>query len=94
MTADHDQVACLFLGQVVDLLAWLAIGQVAVFLGQLRVLVDQPIETLPGLVELLLLQLREIHRDVTAESHGHGLDNMHQGQLGPIAHRQLASTMD
>lgn len=30
MAADHDQVAFLILGEVVDFLAWLAVGQVAV----------------------------------------------------------------
>ena len=30
MTADHDQIARLFFGEMMDFLAWLAIGQVAV----------------------------------------------------------------
>ncbi|MNL68282.1 hypothetical protein D3C87_1929840 [compost metagenome] len=57
MAAHHDQVAGLFLGQMVNLLAWLAVGQVTVFLGELRIFQDQAVESLLGLVELLLLQL-------------------------------------
>ncbi|MCY1430335.1 hypothetical protein D9M71_462810 [compost metagenome] len=57
MAAHHDQVAGLLLGQVVDLLAWLAVGQVAVFPGELRVFQDQAVKALLGLIELLLLQL-------------------------------------
>ena len=78
MAADHDQVASLFLGQMVDFLARLAVGQVAVFLFQMRVFENQTIKALLGLVELLLLQLGKVHRHVTPKGHGHGLDDMHQ----------------
>ncbi|MNZ88405.1 hypothetical protein D3C78_1072970 [compost metagenome] len=57
MAAHHDQVAGLLLGQVVDFLAWLAVGQVAVFPGELRVFQNQAVKALLGLIELLLLQL-------------------------------------
>ncbi|MNN92640.1 hypothetical protein D3C81_2109510 [compost metagenome] len=30
MAADHDQIARVFLGEMMDFLAWLAVGQVAV----------------------------------------------------------------
>ena len=43
VTADHNQVATLFLGQVMDLLTRLAVGQVAVFLFQGGVFHDQPV---------------------------------------------------
>jgi hypothetical protein len=37
-----------------------------------------------GLVELLLLQHRQVHRHVAAEGHGHGLDHMHRREPGVI----------
>src|SRR5476651_2786234 len=49
MAADHDQVAGLFLGQVVNLLARLAVSQVAVLLGEFRILQDQPVKAFLGL---------------------------------------------
>lgn len=57
VTANHDQVALLLLGEVVDFLAWLAIGQVAIGAFEFAVLVFQALKSLLGLVELLLLQL-------------------------------------
>ena len=57
MAADHDQVAALFLGQVMDFLAWLTLGQVALTFFQVRVLGDQALKAFLGLIELLLLQL-------------------------------------
>jgi len=82
MAADHDQVALLILRQLVDFLARLAVDQVRVAAIDIRVLVVQALHAFLGLVELLLLQLRQVHRHVAAEGHGHGLDDMHQGDLG------------
>ncbi len=79
MTAHHDQVARLLLGEVVNLLTRLAVGQVTVFLGEFRVFHDQSLKALFGLIELLLLQLGKVHRHVAAKGHGHRFDDMHQG---------------
>ncbi|MNO08515.1 hypothetical protein D3C81_2312050 [compost metagenome] len=57
MAAHHDQVAAVFLGQIMDFLARLAIGQVGIGTGQLRIFRLQALHALLGLVELLLLQL-------------------------------------
>jgi hypothetical protein len=58
MTADHDHVAPLLLGQVVNFLAWLAVGQVAVFAWRAPVYftINRSRRSF-GLIELLLLQL-------------------------------------
>ncbi len=78
MAADHDQVAVLLFGQVMDFLARLAVGEVAVFLFQVRVLENQTVQALFGLVKLLLLQLGKVHGYVATKGHGHGLDDMHE----------------
>ncbi len=82
VAADDDEVTALFLGESVDFLARLAIGQVALFGEQFRVEAGEAIQAFPGLFELLLLEHREVHGDVTAKGHGHGFDDMHQRQLG------------
>ncbi|VVP52920.1 hypothetical protein PS898_05436 [Pseudomonas fluorescens] len=78
MAADHDQVAAVFLGEVVDFLARLAVSEVGVFLGHFRVFEDQPVQALLGLVKLLLLQLGKVHGHVAAKGHGHRFDDVHQ----------------
>ena len=57
MAADHDQIARLFFGEMMDFLAWLAIGQVAVGAFEFGVFELEAFEALFGLIELLLLQL-------------------------------------
>jgi hypothetical protein len=66
-------------------MAWLAVGQVALFGSQLRITAGKAAEALAGLVELLLLQQRKIHRHVAAKGHGHRLDYVHQRGLGTAA---------
>ena len=82
MAAYHDQVTILLGGQVMDLLARLPIFQMRVATRDARVLGEQPIQARLGLVELLLLQLRQIHRYIAAKGHGHGFDDVDQGDLG------------
>ena len=79
VAADDDQVALLFFGEAMDFLARLTISQVAMFGAKSGILVGKFIQTLACLVELLLLQHRQIHRHVAAKGHGHGLDDMHHG---------------
>ncbi|MNE99454.1 hypothetical protein D3C80_1981370 [compost metagenome] len=57
VATDHDQVAAVVLGQLVDFLARLAVGQVGIGAGQLWIFLFQALHALLGLVELLLLQL-------------------------------------
>lgn len=94
MAADNDQVAALCLGQLMDLLSWLAIGEMAVADPDFRVLQLQGFEFLFGLVELLLLQLGKVHRYIATKGHGHGFNDMHQGQFGAIADGEFASAAD
>lgn len=61
-----------------NFLARLAVVQVAVVLVQLRVFGDQAFKAFLGLVELLLLQLREIHWHIAAERHRHRFDDVDQ----------------
>ena len=94
MAANHDQVAVLRLGQGMDFLARLAVVEVAVVLVQLRVLGDQPLKALFGLVELLLLQLRKIHRHVAAERHRHRFDDVYQRQFGAVGLGAFTGAVD
>jgi hypothetical protein len=94
MAADNDQVAALRLGQLMDFLSGLTIGEVAVADPDFRVFQLQGFEFLFGLVELLLLQLGEIHRYIATKGHGHGFNDMHQGQFGTIADGEFASAAD
>ena len=84
VAADHDQVTALFLGHAVDFLARLAVGQHAIA-GQLRILGSETVQSLAGLLDLLLLQRRQVHGHVTAKGHGHGLDHVHQRHLAATA---------
>src|SRR3990167_4583316 len=72
VTADHNKIAVLFFGQAMNLLAWLAVGQVALLWCQLRVALGEVVQALAGLVELLLLQHRQVHRHITTKGHGMG----------------------
>lgn len=94
MAADNNQVAALCLGELMDFLSRLTIGEVAVTDSDFRVLQLQGFEFLFGLIELLLLQLGKIHRYIATKGHGHGFDDMHQGQFGAIADGELASAAD
>ncbi len=78
VAAHDDQVAVLFFGQLMDFLAGLAVGQVRVAALDARILAEQAIHAFLGLIELLLLQLRQVHRHVAAKRHGHGFDDVHQ----------------
>ncbi|MNG21533.1 hypothetical protein D3C84_1059120 [compost metagenome] len=77
-----------------DFLARLAVGQVRIAAVDFRVLVEQAFHALLGLVELLLLQLGQVHRHVAAKGHGHGLDNVHQGYLGTGRRGQFTGALD
>jgi len=85
VATDHNEVALLFGGEAVDFLARLAVGQVAVFRGQFRVAAGEAVEAFAGLIELLLLEHRQVHRHVAAERHGHRFDDVHQGKLPATA---------
>ncbi|MNY71435.1 hypothetical protein D3C86_2097780 [compost metagenome] len=69
----------MLLGQAVDFLAWLAVGQVALVCAQVGVFSGKAVQAFTGLFELLLLQHRQVHGYVAAKRHGHGFDYMHHG---------------
>ena len=77
-----------------DFLARLAIGQVRVAAVDVRVFVEQAVHAFLGLVELLLLQLRQVHRHVAAERHGHRLDDVYQRNLGIRRRGQRHGALD
>ena len=76
------------------LLAWLAVDQMALGAGDLRVGQGELVKALLGLVELLLLQLGKVHRHVTTKGHGHGLDDVYQRQFGAIGNRGFLCALD
>jgi hypothetical protein len=78
VAADHDQITAMLFGEAVDFLARLAVGELAVVFGQLRVNVDQAIKSFLGLIKLLLLQLRQVHWNIAAKCHGHRLNDVDQ----------------
>ncbi len=93
MAADHDQVASLFRGEAVDFLARLPVDQVALLAAEVRIAYGEGIQAFTGLVELLLLQHRQVHRHVPTEGHGHGLDHMHHREPGLVAGGQGRRTL-
>ena len=94
VATDHDQVDVVFLRQVVDFLTRLAVGQMAVAGFYVRVFAFQRFQFFLGLIELLLLQLRQVHRDIATERHGHGFDDVHQRQLGAAGQCQCHGFFD
>src|SRR5690606_4792554 len=94
MAAYHDQVTVIFLGQAVDLLSRLPVSQVLLLRSQARVAVGKACDTLASLVELLLLEHGQIHRNIATERHGHRFDDMHQRQLGVARGRQSLGPRD
>lgn len=94
MATDHNQIAVLFFGQAMDFLARLAVSQVTLLWSQLRVAFGEVVQAFAGLVELLLLQHRQVHRHIAAKGHGHGLHHVDQGQLGVAAVGQGLGALD